>query len=233
MFRLKQLFSLMSPADCQQPCRTLSLYQSPLLSGQEKQQMHVDLPGNYLQLQQVIYSPHYRSEPQEVHQMDVITLLLQGQCQAQRSAKGHGGYLQAYDASILRAGHVGLSRQLHNPASEYLHLFEISLLPEAADKRLAVINKHLDENTSMILYGGEALPGKSITAEHTFSARNLIRAARYGKGTCYTLTAYAYVFLLEGCLSVAGQPVCAGSFFECSQEQMHIQEDACWLEFVL
>jgi len=147
--------------------------------------------GQFIFLADARYLPHGETRMHGHHEVDVITVMLEGKLQHEGSLE-HGQSLSGYQVQAQRAGAEGFEHNEINPDARGNRILQLWALPEtlgeAADYKLY----ELKENELTRIYGG------SKKQSHTFDSHTLIDIGLLEEGKQLQLEGEFLAYISQG-----------------------------------
>ncbi|MDD1781391.1 pirin family protein [Enterovibrio sp. ZSDZ35] len=148
--------------------------------------------GQFVYLADARYLPFGESKMHSHREVDVITVMLEGDLQHEGSMK-HGRSLKANEVQVQRAGGEGFSHNEINPAEFRCRLLQVWALPETAGERADYKSYEIALGELTQIYGDDP-SGKA----DTFSSSTRIYVGLLTKGQTVSLPENYMLYAVNG-----------------------------------
>lgn len=146
--------------------------------------------GQFIYLADALYEPCGESGMHSHEEVDIITVILDGQVSHQGSLE-HGKNLKSGEIQVQRAGGEGFSHNEQNPDQKTNRILQIWALPEKSGLP-AGYKSYKPKKGLTKIYGG------STNQNLTFSSSTSIEYLILDKGKTFTLEKEALTYLAQG-----------------------------------
>jgi len=172
----------------------------------------IDGIGNFVYLADARYLPHGESRLHSHHEIDVITVLVEGRLTHEGSLED-GQSMRGSQVQVQRAGGEGFSHNEINPDQYRTRLLQLWVLPETAGEASGYKIYDLQENQLTRIYGGN----KSQTS--TFDSHTIIEVGILEKSATVTQQGEFLAYISYGEAELNGSTVKEGDLI--SGENIH------------
>ncbi|WP_157490793.1 pirin family protein [Enterovibrio coralii] len=182
--------------------------------------------GQFVYLADARYLPFGESKMHSHREVDVITVMLEGDLQHEGSMK-HGRSLKANEVQVQRAGGEGFSHNEINPAEFRCRLLQVWALPETEGERADYKSYEIGLGELTQIYGDD-----HEWKTDTFSSSTRIYVGRLTKGQSLSLPENYMLYAVNGRALVDDHLVKDGSLVQGNGGFLVVESDEIHLTII-
>lgn len=159
--------------------------------------------GSFIYLADARFLPHGDTRMHPHHELDVITVMLEGRIQHEGSLE-NGQSMRANQVQAQRAGGEGFSHNEINPDATENRLLQLWALPETAGEPASYKFYDLKKNTMTRIYGGQK------NQSETLDSHTIIEVGHLGKNRNVTKKGAYLAYVASGDAEISNTVVKEG-----------------------
>ncbi len=181
--------------------------------------------GDFVYLADARYLPYGQTNMHSHHEVDVITIMLEGRLNHEGSLKD-GQSMQAGQIQVQRAGGEGFSHNEVNPDKSGNRLLQLWVLPETAGSLSAYKFYTLSQNEMTRIYGG------SKAQSATFDSHTCIDVGILERNVVMVHTGEFLAYISHGEALLNGKKVSDGDLIRDHGMNLTVTSSHCYLTLI-
>ena len=188
--------------------------------GPHKNQGTADGLGSLLYLADAKFNPHGETRMHPHHEVDVITVMLDGQVEHEGSLK-HGTNVSEGEVQVQRAGGEGFTHNEINPDPQENRLIQLWFAPEVLGEKAGYQRFAKSDEKVLRVYGSND--------GNTFESKTVMEIVKLKKGESFSEDGEFQAYVTKGSLKAEANILKDGDFFSDDNINVHANEDSSFI----